>query len=89
MQDHFALLYFNSPVASARANPRIAYVNSCPRIAGFRAVEAINDENTDPIPIPAPVRPIAANPAPMYFAACNIIKCLFLSLKLIVIVLIE
>jgi hypothetical protein len=23
----------NSPVASARANPRIAYVNSCPRSA--------------------------------------------------------
>jgi hypothetical protein len=64
----------NNPVASAKANPKIAYVNNCPRIAGFRAVEAINDENTDPIPIPAPVNPIAANPAPIYFAACNILK---------------
>jgi hypothetical protein len=59
----------NSPVASARANPRIAYVNSCPRSAGFRAVDEIRDEKIDPIPIPAPVRPIAARPAPMYFAA--------------------
>lgn len=64
----------NSPVASARANPRIAYVNNCPRTPGFRAVEEINDENTEPIPIPAPVRPIAARPAPMYFAACNILS---------------
>lgn len=64
----------NNPVASARANPRIAYVNSCPRSAGFRAVEAISDENTEPIPIPAPVSPIAARPAPMYFAAAAIVK---------------
>ncbi len=50
----------------------MANENSCPRSAGFRAVEAIRDEKIDPIPIPAPVRPIAANPAPMYFAAANI-----------------
>jgi hypothetical protein len=59
----------NRPVASARANPRIAYENSCPRRAGFRAVELIRDEKIEPIPIPAPVRPIAANPAPIAFAA--------------------
>ena len=62
----------NSPVASARANPRIAYVNSCPRSAGFRAVDEIRDEKIDPIPIPAPVSPIAARPAPTYFAAAII-----------------
>jgi hypothetical protein len=62
----------NSPVASARANPRIAKLKSWPRSAGFRAVEAISDEKIEPIPIPAPVRPIAARPAPMYFAAANI-----------------
>jgi hypothetical protein len=45
----------NSPVASARANPRIAKLKSWPRSAGFRAVEAISDEKIDPIPIPAPV----------------------------------
>jgi hypothetical protein len=62
-----------SPVASARANPKIAYEKSCPRRAGFRAVEAIRDEKILPIPIPAPVSPIAANPAPMYFAAANML----------------
>jgi hypothetical protein len=63
----------NSPVASARANPRIAYVNSCPRSAGFRAVDAISDEKIDPIPTPAPIRPIAARPAPINFAAAIIL----------------
>lgn len=75
------------PVASASAKPRIAYVNSCPRIAGFRAVDEIRAENTEPIPIPAPVRPIAANPAPMYFAACNMLRCYSCSAKRTIVVL--
>jgi hypothetical protein len=50
----------------------MAKENSCPRRAGFRAVDEIRDEKIDPIPIPAPVSPIAARPAPMYFAAANI-----------------
>ena len=50
----------------------MANENSCPRSAGFRAVEAISDEKIEPIPIPAPVRPMAARPAPMYFAAAII-----------------
>ena len=50
----------------------MANENSWPRSAGFRAVDAISDEKIEPIPIPAPVRPIAARPAPMYFAAANI-----------------
>jgi hypothetical protein len=33
----------------------------------------ISDEKICPIPIPAPVSPIAASPAPMYFAAANIV----------------
>lgn len=49
-------------------------MNSCPRSAGLRAVEEIRDEKIDPIPIPAPVSPIAARPAPMYFAAANMLK---------------
>ena len=53
----------------------MANENSCGRTAGFRAVDAISDEKIDPIPIPAPVRPIAASPAPMYFAAANIVNC--------------
>jgi hypothetical protein len=71
----FILDYCSSPVASARANPRIANENSWGRTAGFRAVDAISDEKIDPIPIPAPVSPIAASPAPMYFAAANIVDC--------------
>jgi hypothetical protein len=51
----------------------MAKAKSCGRTAGFRAVDAISDEKIDPIPIPAPVSPIAASPAPMYFAAANIV----------------
>ena len=74
----------NSPVASARANPRIANENNCPRSAGFRAVEEISDEKICPIPIPAPVSPIAANPAPMYFAAANMVElsCIYVLLPI-------
>jgi hypothetical protein len=50
------------PVASARANPRIANEKSCPCSAGFRAVLEISDEKICPIPIPAPVSPVAASP---------------------------
>lgn len=44
-----------------------------PRIAGFRAVDAISDEKIDPIPTPAPISPIAARPAPINFAAAIIL----------------
>jgi hypothetical protein len=67
-------LYYNNKVR-ALFYPRMANENSCGRTAGFRAVDAISDEKIDPIPIPAPVRPIAASPAPMYFAAANIVNC--------------
>lgn len=43
------------------------------RRAGFLDVAVINPENTKPIPTPAPANPIVAKPAPMYFAAANII----------------
>ena len=67
-----AIIKANSPVASDKANPRIAYWNNWGRMLGFRLVADISDENTSPIPTPAPASPIVANPAPMYFAACNI-----------------
>ena len=62
-----------SPVASAKANPKIANVNNCALTWGLRAVDAIKEEKISPIPIPAPIKPEQANPAPIYFAATNII----------------
>ena len=44
------------------------------RSAGFRETDDISDENTNPIPTPAPANPIVANPAPMYFAACSMVN---------------
>jgi hypothetical protein len=64
----------NKPVASAKANPKIAKVNNWFRTCGFRAVDAIKEEKINPIPIPAPINPEQANPAPIYFAATNILK---------------
>lgn len=49
--------------------------HSCPRRAGFRATDAISDEKIEPIPTPAPIRPIAARPAPINFAAA--IMCVY------------
>lgn len=67
----------NNPVASAKANPKIANENNCPLIWGFLAVEAINDEKINPIPAPAPINPEQAKPAPINFAAANIVLFLF------------
>ena len=72
-----AIINENNPVASAKANPKIAILNNCPLICGFLAVDAINEEKIKPIPAPAPINPEQANPAPMYFAAANIKKIKF------------
>lgn len=61
------------PVASANANPRIAYENNCPRREGFLATPKINAPKTTPIPTPAPISPVVASPVPMIFEACIII----------------
>lgn len=65
-----AIIRANSPVASDRAKPRIAIVNIVGRTEGFRAIPPIRLANTTPTPIPAPIRPIEASPAPIYLAAC-------------------
>jgi len=59
----------NNPVASANANPNIAYANNCPLSAGFLATPVIRAPKTVPIPVPAPMSPAAAAPAPMSLPA--------------------
>jgi len=54
----------NNAIASANANPKIVYENNVFSKSGERAIEIINDPNTNPIPTPAPATPIVADPAP-------------------------
>ena len=67
-----AIIRANKPVASAKANPKIAYENSCPLSEGFLATPKISAPKTTPIPIPAPINPVVAKPVPIIFAACII-----------------
>lgn len=64
-----------NPVASANANPKIAYENNCPLSEGFLDTPNINAPKTTPIPTPAPIKPVVAKPVPIIFAAC--IKVIF------------
>lgn len=59
----------NSPIASERANPRIAYEKSCCLRDGLRAYPMTRAPKTFPIPAPDPATPTVAAPAPMYLAA--------------------
>src|SRR3546814_13647063 len=56
-------------MASTRAKPSIVIVKTSPRAAGLRPTAPMKDEKTLPMPIPAPITPIMAKPAPMSFAA--------------------
>lgn len=58
-----------SPIASDKAKPKIVKENKDERKEGLRAVPLIKALNTNPIPIPAPVNPDDANPAPINLAA--------------------
>lgn len=66
-----AIIKANNPVASANANPSIAYENNCPLNEGFLATPKIKAPNTTPIPTPAPIRPVVAIPVPIILATCN------------------
>lgn len=38
---------------------------------GFLEIPNTKEPNTEPIPTPAPAKPMVANPAPMNFEDCN------------------
>ena len=67
-----AIIKANNPVASEKANPKIAYENNCDLKEGFLATPKIRAPNTTPIPTPAPINPVVAKPVPIILAACNI-----------------
>ena len=58
-------------MASVKANPINAILNSSSLSEGFLEVPVTRAPNTEPIPTPAPAKPIVANPAPIHFADCN------------------
>jgi len=68
-----AIIKANRPVASANANPKIAYENNWPLKAGFLDTPIISAPNTTPIPTPAPINPVVASPVPIILAACIIL----------------
>ena len=54
-------------MASVNANPNKQIRNKRFSRRGFRATANIKAPNTVPIPIPAPAKPITADPAPINF----------------------
>ena len=64
-----AIIKQKRPMASDRANPRMAYEKSCCLREGLRAQPMMRDPKTDPIPAPDPATPTVAAPAPMNLAA--------------------
>jgi len=62
-----ATMRSNRPIASTKAKPKMAYEKSCPRMLGLRATAVKRAANTIPIPIPAPPRPMAAEPIPRFW----------------------
>lgn len=69
-------------MASVRANPRIAIRKSSSFKDGFREVPKRRAPNTVPIPTPAPANPIVAKPAPISFAAANILIILSICISI-------
>lgn len=64
----------NNAIASVKANPKIAILNSSSFNDGFLEIPRTKAPNTVPIPTPAPANPIVAKPAPIYLAACSSIN---------------
>src|ERR1700712_4314543 len=78
-----AIINANNPVASAKANPNIAYEKGCPLNEGFLATPKIRAPNITPIPSPAPIKPVVASPVPIIFVACMIYRWIFIIKKMI------
>ena len=64
-----AITNANNAIASTKAKPNIVIVKTSPLAAGFLPTAWINYEKIFPIPIPDPITPITARPAPITFAA--------------------
>src|ERR1700733_1800338 len=64
----------NRPAASPSAKPRKAKGCTWACAAGLRATALISDENTLPIPMPAPTSAMQARPAPIIFAEARSIS---------------
>lgn len=67
----------NNDIASIKENANIDNENNSPFNVGFLDVPFINAANTIPAPNPPPIKLIVANPAPINFAAPNILFSLF------------
>ena len=63
-------------IASTNAKPKIVYVNKVFNKRGLREIAIKNGPETFPIPTPAPIREIVANPAAIIFADNKIIELL-------------
>ena len=57
----------NSAIASVNAKPKIAVLKSSSFKEGFLAIPEIKEPKIIPIPIPAPIKPKVASPAPINF----------------------
>lgn len=64
----------NKAMASVSANPIMAILNKSFLRVGFLAIPNKSAPKINPIPIPAPVSPDVASPAPIFCAACSSIK---------------
>jgi hypothetical protein len=52
----------------------MAYENNWPLNDGFLATPKINAPNTTPIPTPAPIKPVVANPVPIILLLVSFFK---------------
>jgi len=76
-----AIINANNANASTNAKPNIVIVNTCSLASGFLPTAEINAAKIEPIPIPEPMTPKTAIPAPNSFADSISMKLLLSILK--------